>query len=352
MLLVSTVQNIKSQNCPDLACTSFTIEKIRANKFTNYIANIHYSFTIKNIGNDTLLLKNIVIQNYISTDSNYNHGYAAGGAFIDPSSTKYLLPDSTYSSTFDANTSYSLITNPVLIVRFYLVNQTDCNTNNDWVVKRIDLPAIGCPDVSCTSFTVIDTTYQTNYTTINYNYTLKNIGTDTLFLKDIIAQSYVSKDSAYGPNCSAAGGGYIAYNSTKYLLPDSVYSSSYSSSSNQSLSTYSFLVVNFYFAAPIECTSNMSLGITKIKEEIPTYLDKKIHPEMEIKWQPVSKMFSITTNRSSIPNKFKVYKILGNTVMTGTIKYNESKVLPLAPGMYIIEVFSQNKRLVKKIIVE
>ncbi len=328
-------------SCPDLICTDLTITKVTHS--TNNV--IYYDYTLKNVGNDTLWIKNIMLQNYIRTDSSYSTGtgLAAGGAFINNSSSDYILPNSTYSSSYQAGNTNALINYPYLVVIFYVSGDTECSNSNNGIIKSIPFP-----DLSVTDVTITNVTTGTN-NTIFYDYTIKNIGSDSLNISDILLQNYVGTDSSYtAGTLLPAGGSYIYGAPISKLQPDSSFSYSYTANNSNSLETYSYLIVHLSLDNNTDSVPENDYGIAKI--EITTDV-----PEQTIisgiNWSSNNCTFTVQ-GECGKNMKYTILNIQGATVETNKGTIGSPVHLNLPVGNYILRIETDKQTSVTKIIVE
>lgn len=100
-----------------------------------------YSYTIKNIGTTNIMLNEISLQNYVSTDNQVGGDAAAGGSIISSSNTEYLVPGASFTGTFGfypfpQNTTS---THPYLIVYVYLYPTSECDATNNYYTMLIQI---------------------------------------------------------------------------------------------------------------------------------------------------------------------------------------------------------------------
>ncbi|WP_156027041.1 hypothetical protein [Sporocytophaga myxococcoides] len=122
LLLISAVSNTYACTGKDIVFTNITITSIIDDTY-------YYSYEIKNIGTTGIVLGQVVIQNYVSTDDQVGGDAAAGGAFISYQSTEILSPGETYSGTYEANPfpQNPQNTYPYLIAHLSLSSNDECD---------------------------------------------------------------------------------------------------------------------------------------------------------------------------------------------------------------------------------
>jgi hypothetical protein len=120
----------------DVIFTNITFTSISA-------GNYQYSYQIQNIGTTDISFNQLVIQNYVSTDNQVGADAAAGGSFIDNSSSGVLAAGATFNGTYGASpfavnpqSSY-----PYLIAKIYLSPDPECDATNNYFVTLVQLPA-------------------------------------------------------------------------------------------------------------------------------------------------------------------------------------------------------------------
>jgi len=122
----------------DIVFTHITFVSISPTEYT-------YSYQIKNIGTAGIALNEIVIQNYVSTDSAQGNDGAAGGTFIDINSKEVLAAGGVYNGTmgvypFPQNTHDS---HPYLVTEVYLNTETECDLSNNLYIGLIEMVPTG-----------------------------------------------------------------------------------------------------------------------------------------------------------------------------------------------------------------
>ncbi len=121
-----------------------------------------------------------------------------------------------------------------------------------------------CPDLVCRKIAI------TNISGIDFSYSfeIENIGNDTIFLNKVAFQNYVSPDSSKS-RYYAAGGAFIAYYSTAYLLPGQTYRDVYHGNSGFATEPCPFLVVDVSYEGKAECNITNNTLIKRITLETP-----------------------------------------------------------------------------------
>lgn len=329
-------------SCSDVTCTELTITKVTYS--TNNV--IYYDYTLQNVGNDTLWIKNIVLQNYIRTDSSSTAGtgLSAGGTYINNTSSDYILPGATYSSNYHAGNANSFVSYPFLVVHFYLSGDTECSTTNNDGIKSIPLPDISVTDITITN---VYNTGSTNM--INFNYTIKNIGSDSLNISDVLCQTSIGTDSSYTTGTQlAAGGSYIFGAPISKLLPDSSFTYNFTSTNANSLETYSYLIAHIYLDNNSDSVPENDYGIAKIN--LPT-----IVPEQEIisgiNWSSDNCTFTVQGKCGENMN-YSIMNMNGSTVETDKGTIGSPVKLNLPMGHYILRIETDKETSVTKIIIK
>ncbi|MFL5752992.1 MAG: T9SS type A sorting domain-containing protein [Bacteroidia bacterium] len=111
----------------DVIFTSITFTSVSPGDY-------QYSYQIQNIGTTDIAFNQLVIQNYVSTDNQVGGDAAAGGSFIDNTSSGILAAGATYNGTagaspFPANPQSSY---PYLIAQIYLSSDPECDAANNY----------------------------------------------------------------------------------------------------------------------------------------------------------------------------------------------------------------------------
>ena len=304
--------------CPDLIVTSMTVTKIYrsgANRFINF------DFNLQNIGTDTV---------------------PAGGSFLSiiEKNVQYILPGASYSGSFSCsdNGVYNYF-----VLYPYFVNVTECNTDDNYFIQRIRKDIN--PDILFTSVTITKITDNTTYRTIDYDFTIRNDGTDTAFFSEMTLQNFVTTDSSYA-NLNAAGGTTFTGidGTTKYIIPGATYSGKYSANDNF---TYSFLIPSVSLTPGIEVNTSNNYFIQRINV-ISTGI--KNDYQSKIIWVTDNKVFKVSGNRSEY--NYLVFDLNGKTQLSGVARNNEYIRLPLRSGIYYIQVLDNNTKYSKKILIK
>jgi hypothetical protein len=202
-----------------------------------------------------------------------------------------------------------------------------------------------CPDITWISMNI--TAVSGSY--ITYNYTIKNTGTDTLFINKIVIQNYTSADSSFNTSpMSAAGGAYINISTDKYILPDSFFSAEFYANPMVPIATKPYLAAQIYLVSGTECNVNDNIVVRKIPI---INSSKSIHSSYStLLWNSKTKSFYIPANNANL--KFKVYNSLGKEVYSGMLQNDNPVSLPLHSGAYIIKVFGDKRTLNRTITIE
>lgn len=201
---------------PDLTITDVRVVDFTAN-------SIQYSYTVVNSGTVALNQADIVVQGYISADQAVNGGDSpAGGTILN--FTGQILPGESVLGSFASNVAPGTI-HPETATQYLLLtvsdNQvTETNPNNNLGSVQI-LPKL--PDLIVTNVQVLD--YTSN--SIQYSYTISNIGSVAANKADIAVQAYVSADTVINGGDAAAGGSLLDISGQ--LLPGESVNGSFSS---------------------------------------------------------------------------------------------------------------------------
>ncbi|ELR70859.1 hypothetical protein C900_03294 [Fulvivirga imtechensis AK7] len=130
----------------------------------------------------------------------------------------------------------------------FKTNAFDCCPNADLIVSRI---------------TITNTPTDDN---IQYEYELKNVGLDTMFLNRMLIQSYVSKDQVLGGDVAA--GGAIFPSDTPYLLPGETYIGNRGSYPNTTtIAEYPYVIIEIKLKSGetmTECSTSNNIGVAEI----------------------------------------------------------------------------------------
>ncbi|MBO9702233.1 MAG: T9SS type A sorting domain-containing protein [Sporocytophaga sp.] len=134
LLLFSIISKTYACTGKDIVFTNITITSIVDGTY-------YYSYDIKNIGTEDIVLGQVVIQNYVSTDNQVGSDAPAGGAFASFQSTDILSPGETYNGTFEASpfpqnpqSSY-----PYLLPQVYLNSDDECDKSNNYFAEFIQV---------------------------------------------------------------------------------------------------------------------------------------------------------------------------------------------------------------------
>lgn len=146
MLMICTITS-KADACTgkDIIFTNITFTSVEDGRY-------YYSYEIKNIGTTNIVLGQVVIQNYVSTDNQVGGDAAAGGTFISYQSTEIISPGETYSGIYEANpfSQNPQSTYPYLISNVSLSSNDECDVTNNYFIGLVQVST----SVANPSFTV------------------------------------------------------------------------------------------------------------------------------------------------------------------------------------------------------
>lgn len=121
----------------DVIFTNITITSVSPGSY-------QYTYQIKNIGTVDIAFNQLVIQNYVSTDDQVGNDAAAGGSFIDNTSSAVLAAGETYNGSagaypFSANPQSSY---PYLRANVYLSQDAECDVSNNNYFAFVEVTGI------------------------------------------------------------------------------------------------------------------------------------------------------------------------------------------------------------------
>ena len=316
------------------ACTGFDV------LFTNItVTNMNassdytYNYTIKNIATQAVALKNLLIQNYVSTTATTSGEKAAGGSYINLISTDSIQPGASYSGSFNAYpfSGNGVNTYPYLVpvLEYYdsknpSANDCDLNNNTSFVSLY--------PNAAISSVTITNV----GASSVQYDYVIENTGTDTLFLNELSIHNYVSTDNIYNISDPSAGSTTVA--TSGYILANQTYSGSFTATPSVSTTTYSYLVTNLVYSGTESSTSD-NTNITSIPT-ITTgiFASSGQQASATVIWNNESKSFQVTQwNNGSVNLQYNLYTTAGNIISSGNTRLNQSvSVTTLSEDIYIL----------------
>jgi hypothetical protein len=311
-------------NCTgaDLIFTNITIDSVQKSGNINY----YYSYTIKNIGTDPVQLNKVIIQNYVSQDNVYDNGdYPAGGSYIDYFGTSSLAAGDSYSGIYEAAATGKVSDKPYLIPLLeYAPGECDA-TNNTMIVclyTDANIPSLTFTNVTATS--------------IDFNYDLKNVGGDTLFLNKATIEFYGSMDNTLDGSDKLLEAVINAGNT--FVLANKTDTDSYTASRSNNY-FYTYIIAKITYNGT-ECnTSNNTTAlsipaVTAILDktnEIPTVIINRESSYFYVKeWNQTSDLNNL---------KFSIFNCNGSSMISGKTSINESiSIQGLSRGIYILEI--------------
>lgn len=134
LLLFSATSKTHACTGPDIVFTNISITSIVDGTYS-------YSFEIKNIGTTNVVLGQIVIQNYVSTDDQVGNDAPAGGAYMSYLNKDILSPGETYSGTYQASpfSQNPQSSHPYLISQLILEKDEECDVSNNYYTQFIQV---------------------------------------------------------------------------------------------------------------------------------------------------------------------------------------------------------------------
>lgn len=325
---------------PDIIFTSITITGVN---YSSPQFLINYDYQIKNIGTDTIFIKYLSIQNYVSTDNVGSSKAAAGGSVIDNTSSNYLLSGQTYSGTFTAYSPNTFSTYPYLIplLIYYGSPVSECDASNNTIVACLH------PDPAITNLTITSVSSGS----VQYDYDIKNVGGDTLFYSNLTIQNYVSTDNVYDGADPSAGSTQISSSPT-FLTPNQTYSGSFTATPSVSTDTYNYLITELVYSST-ECDATNNENITSIPLLSATLNSINPTNNVIVKWNSDAKSFSVNKweNNSAGSLQYKIYNPNGTLIFSSNTEIFETTTLPiLSSGLYILIISDDQKMHSEKII--
>jgi len=257
-------------NTNAFACTGFDLE------FTSLVVTgivsptqTTYRYTIKNIGTQSVAVKFIYIQNYVTPAPTTAGEQAAGGSDLNPYSTDTIQPGATYSGTYGSYPfpGHGPNTDPYIIstISYYDSNNpnvNDCDlSNNSTFVCLLPNPSIDSLDITSVDITNGST---------SLNLGIQNAGIDTLFMDSLIVYNYLSADSAFDATTAIANDTLIL-NAFKqpYLTQNASFSTQITISPTVSTTTYPYLITILHYSGAV-CGPADSINISRIPSSITT----------------------------------------------------------------------------------
>jgi hypothetical protein len=332
IILLIAPYSVKAQ------CTGFTfnIEDITVTSISP--TYIQYNYTIRNTGSTTVSTDNLVLQNYITTNTSGGGAIAAGGSMILGSHD--IAPDGTYSGSYQANQS-NLPTYPYLWLSLDYGVLGSCQVNLDQEYECLR------PDAQFVSFTINNT----QPSSISYEFQLKNVGADTLFLSDLLLENFLSANSTYDGADVATGSTTVTISGKTYLLANQSGTVTYTTSG--SISGYSYLVTNLTYSEQAECSTGNNQSIESIPALNGILPSSKSTESNAIIWNNDTKCFTISSwdNQSSNEKlSYEIYNTSGTLQSAGTTSIGEATAIKGNEGFYVLIITDGVKRHTKRIV--
>jgi len=215
---------------PDLAVTNITATNINGNSVT-------FTYDVKNVGNANLELSRLYFQTYVSTNSTYETSDLAAGGAIFGNSAPVLTPGQTYTNSWTSGNTSGIQVSHYLIFQVklrsgYVAQET--NLTNNTFSKNLT-PSFA--DLAVTNIAV----NSINGNSVDFSFTITNLGSTVLYLDRFYFQTYVSQNSLYDAADSPAGVAVFS-SSVLTLNPGASYTGSWTSNASVSLAAYPYLM--------------------------------------------------------------------------------------------------------------
>jgi hypothetical protein len=311
----------------DITFTNITVTGI-----TN--SSVYYNFEINNIGTQTMTFDKLVIQNYLSNGVSTD---AAGGSILAFTGSTQILAGATFSSQFQANYSGTFDYTNLIVQLSY--SDGECDATNNQLIICLK------PDASFTSVAISNV----QSATIDYDFTIKNTGGDTLFFDELTLENYLSTDNAFGGDV-AAGSTLLTFHGEDYLLANQSYTTTYSAGG--AIASYAYLITKITYTGNSECT----LANNEVVELIPPIAgvqgSSTISGNNSIVWNFDKKSFTINQwgSQTSIGIlDYKLYNTSGILQKEGSANIGESTMIGAMPGIYLLVVSDGHRLYSKKI---
>lgn len=316
-------------------CTGFTfsIENVTVTSFTTN--TIYYNYTIRNTGTTTVSTDNLLLQNYVTTDQTGAGAQAAGGSFISGSTN--IAPNATYTGSFQAGHTNSPSIHFLKVELHYAVLST-CQVTLTHAYECLS------PDAQFVSFTINNT----QAASITYQFDVKNVGADTLFLNQLLLENFLSTNSTYDGSDVAAGSGQVTISGKTYLLANETGTATFTTSGSNS--GYSFLVTKLTYSEQTECSTGNNEAIEPIPA-IEGLFSSQAKEADFIHWNSELKSFTVnnwTTNNTSNLN-YEIYNATGVLQSSGNTSVGESTRITTKQGIYILTISDGVNKYSKKI---
>ncbi len=247
--------------------------------------------------------------------------------------------DITYSGGTVSTTSASgtqksvIITNLLANTNYNFSIEASDLTGNDFISNPILLNATTLGNIDCSG---TDTQAQQGSFSTGYTYDFESIGTNvkiTFALLDtdkVGVVAFLWKQSPFGETQMTN----VSGNTFTHTL------------TNQTIGTTITYAVKFAFAGGLSVTKYFDYVVgdncTLNNHIVSNTLDFKFI-------NPVNEFLEISSNNDI--DKIEVYNMTGNLVLNTSLDTNRVDVSNLSKGIYLLAVYSENKRVIKKMIV-
>ncbi len=301
---------------------------------------ISYDITISNVGTQTIAFNKLTLKNYNSADNIYDGADMSGGSALFTSFAigTSLGTGQQYTTSFHSNYSVNIKTIPYLILQLEY-QDAECDASNNQI--------IACTRPNAVFNSLLIRNISANEA--DFDFEIQNTGGDTLFLPNLVLQSYVSHDNVYDGGDPAAGGVVMSFGGKQYLLANETYAASYGAYET-SIASYAYVISGLTYSYT-ECNTSDNKQIQPMTVVAGNQQVVSDEASNRIIWDMVSHSF-ITKDQIEWSGNivYQLFDTSGRLLIKGKVTPGERVYITEGSGLAILIVADEQHAYSQKIL--